>query len=52
MVTLNQKLKMLKTFLQDNTLCSMQKTAPKKQLIFENWDHFKKMGKMATKQRL
>ena len=31
---------MRKTFLQTHSSCSMQKTAPKKQLIFEKWEHF------------
>ena len=32
--------------------CSLQKSGPKKQLIFEKWEHFKKLPKMAAKQRL
>ena len=43
-LTLGQKIKitqnMPKTFLQTHSGCSMQKTAPKKQLIFEKWEHF------------
>ena len=31
---------MRKTFLQTHSSCSMQKTAKKKQLIFEKWEHF------------
>ena len=56
MVTLGQKLKVQKK-MQKNTLqayysYSMQKTAPKKQLIFEKSHRFEKFAKMATAKRL
>ena len=37
---------MRQTFVQTHSSCSMQKTAPKKQLIFEKWEHFENGQKL------